>query len=177
MQRIASLVCLVAMFFPAHADAQSLYGGAGIGSVQIEDDGPGYFVSDFASAWRVHLGYEANSGLAFEGVILNSRMTDPSNDTTATRADFSGFALYAVGSTPTSEYGRFAAKLGLFTGQFRIESATRSFDDRKNGAALGLAYIFDFTDQVALRGDFETYFSSVETLSNGSISVQVRFGN
>lgn len=171
------IVTVTLLAAPEIVAAEGVYGGAGLGIIQIEDLGSGYAIDDNPSGSRFFIGFEASQKFAFEAVFFASDTATQGSGLPETRADFRGVAIYAVGLAATGYRGHPVARLGLFTGKFDIESATQTIDTRKSGVALGLGYILDLNKRVSVRGDFDTFISDVDTLSIGTISIQFRFGD
>lgn len=159
------------------AVAEGFYAGAGLGAIQIEDAGSGYSVSDFASGSRVFVGVEFNQKIAFEGALFSSDTATQGSGGPETRADFRGLALYATGPAASGDGGHLMVRLGLFTGNLEIDSATRAFDRGKSGFALGAGYVLNLNRRFGIRGDFDTFIADYDTLSSATIGVQFRFGN
>jgi hypothetical protein len=154
------------------AIAEGLYVGAGVGSIQIEDAGPGYSVNDFSFSSRFFIGAEVSRNLAFEGVFFASDTATQGNGLPETRADFRGIAVYATSPQTTG----FVARVGLFKGNLKVDSDARTFEKKDYGFALGLGYVLDLNKRIAVRGDFDTFISDFDTLSSLTIAILFGFG-
>lgn len=154
------------------AIADGLYVGAGVGSIQIEDTGPGYSVNDFSFSSRFFIGAEVSQNLAFEGVFFSSDTATQGNGLSETRADFRGIAVYATGPQTTGAM----ARVGLFKGNLKVDSDVRTFEKKDYGFAMGLGYALDLNEGIAVRGDFDTFISDFDTVSSLTIAILFRFG-
>ena len=69
------------------------------------------------------------------------------------------------------------AKAGLLVGNHEVKSVNRSTDDSTSGVALGVSYAYKLTDHFAIRGDFDTFLTDLDTLSSLTIGIQISFGD
>ena len=170
-------IAIALLTTPRTAASEGVYVGAGIGSVRIEDASTGYAVDDFALLTRIVVGLEVNRSIAFEGVYYASERTDPGAGIPAARADFRGLAVYVAGPVSSSYGGHGQVRLGLFNGRLDVESTIGDFQNDATGLALGAGYVYNLNDNLAIRGDFDTFISDFDTVSSLTVGVQFRFGD
>lgn len=174
--RIFSAVVSVALIAASgEALAEGIYVGVGIGSMQIEDARSGYSINDFPFGTRLFVGVEASKKLAFEAAFIATDTANQGSGRPETRGDFSGVAIFATSLVPPGDKGGLIARLGLFRGKLEIDSVSPTIDTRKYGFALGVGYVFNLNEQFSIRGDFDTFLSEFDKLSNATIGIQVSF--
>ncbi|MEJ2115950.1 MAG: outer membrane beta-barrel protein [Gammaproteobacteria bacterium] len=165
--------------------APPFYVGGGIGQSYVEENnvfaGDDFDDEDFG--FKVFGGYNFHKNFAAEIDYLN--FGEPSDDIFGVDIkieDFYAIALYGVGKLPLSEHFELFAKLGAayWEGDAKARFMGISASSREDGTefAYGLGASYAFTDQYAVRVEYEeidTDSDDLSTLGLLTVGGEVRF--
>ena len=140
---------------------ESFYVGASIGQSYIEEDdvvaGEDFDEEDFG--FKVFGGYQFHKNFAAEFDYLDFGEPDDNILGVKSEIELYAFALYGVGILPLTDQFELFAKLGAayWDAEVKAKFLGLSVSDDEDGTdlAYGLGASFAFTDQVAVRVEYE----------------------
>lgn len=151
---------------PSH----SYYLGGSVGSAGMSDYCENQTdCKDKTTSWKVYGGYQITEMLTLEGSYFNlgspTQKTVTAEDGSTSTEDVSvkGYSGALLAGFPVSDKIRMFGKAGLY--KKRTEEAQKDFSDTL-GKTYGFGADFEFTDNIAIRGEWEK-FTDLETLTAG----------
>ena len=132
----------------AQVNMSSVYVGGSVGRSDFKTP------SETDTAWRLFGGYQINRNFAAEvGYHHLGRVNFVGGDRDAKVWELVGIGMWPVASA-LSVYG----KLGGYYGKSELHSSVvPSGDETNTGLTYGVGVQYDFTQQVALRGEWQRY--------------------
>lgn len=132
------------------------------------------------TAYSLSAGYQINQNLAIEGGYIasgnsNYLMSGGNFGGSSISDSFTGFDMKAVGILPLPNQFSLLGKIGVAS---LTQSGSTNFNSSVNGSKTGITYgiggEYDFTDNIAVRLDWDSYNAGSTTLSTGSIVSSTR---
>ena len=171
-------VCAALASLPSYAQLANsgLYIGGNVGPTKYRGDDIGGFTTDRSDkGGKLYAGYEFTPNVALE-----LGYADLGSYTSAIgSADGQGAFLDVVGKVPFTPQLSGIARLGAFNG--KVDGTLAGFEDSatKTTPKVGLGLQYDFTKNVALRGEWERYrfeaFGEKSNVDLATIGVKFRF--
>jgi OOP family OmpA-OmpF porin len=152
---IALAASAAAIALPSAAQAPfdlgGLYLGASVGESKLKDCGlPG--CDDKDTAWGAQLGFQFNRYFAAEGGYRDFGKFD----FTGGDAKANAWELVAVGSYPLNDQFSVYGKAGGYRGETKV-GGLFSAKEHNNDLTYGAGLRYDFTRNVAVRGEWQRY--------------------
>lgn len=191
MKRMAVLGMLALVSWSAQAaeDATGWRGGvmASFGTFE-GDDVPApelgdKFINDNTVGYKIYGQYQLNNWLALEGAYhYSGSFEDRSKNTEfpgKLELSFSGFSAQALLYAPTSiDDFKFYVKGGIYDldDDLVVDGSTNSTASER-GVVFGAGLVFQLSDQVGFRAEYEQFDPDVGKLSSFNVGVEYSFGS
>ncbi|MFZ6693606.1 outer membrane beta-barrel protein [Undibacterium sp. SXout20W] len=184
---VIALLATAGLMFSAAASAQVYVGGTA-GKAQWSEDCTGLTsCSTGSSAYKLFSGYNINDKFAVEGSYFSLGTIDGNANVPGTQNSYSlkgtGFELAGVYNQAFTDKFSGFAKAGVarikVANNF-VDQNTAGYDSQTSTSPVfGLGVNYKLTNQIALRGEFETrkvkYDGAKEAVNNFSVGLQYSF--
>jgi opacity protein-like surface antigen len=141
------------------------------------------FINDNAVGYKIYSQYQVNNWLALEGAYHHSGSYEDRSTSEALpgklELSFSGFSAQALLFAPTSfDDFKFYVKGGIYDldDDLVVNGSTNSTSS-ESGLVLGAGVVFELSDSIGFRAEYERMDPDVGTLSSINLGIEYSFGS
>ena len=155
----ASLLCLPVA---AQMNMSGFYVGAGVGRAKAQDwCSPGGFdtCDDKKTAWKVFGGYQFTPNFALEAGYANLGKFTATFGPESENAEVTAWEASFVAGVPLMQRLGIFGRLGAYRATVKdVDNLFRTFEHDNNDFTFGAGLSYDFTRNLAVRGEWQRYY-------------------